>query len=241
MKRLLPFGLLLVITLLLIGQQINTNAVLNTDISTPAAPVSGKTFTYTKGGKLCAEDPSAGETCTGSGGGGGALVLLEQHTASSSASLDFTSFISSTYDTYIAELVGILPATSGANLILRMGAGSVDSGNDYQFVGLYNGVGDSLTGFSLSPSSAIQMAATVTNSNTAFTIDGSWKFQNLASTTLWKTGAGTITSTAGGSSALYQWTASGLWESAPAADRLSFLFSSGAITSGTVRMYGVTK
>ncbi len=36
-------------------------------------------------------------------GGGGGLVLVEQHTASSSAQLDFTSFYSTDYDEYLIE------------------------------------------------------------------------------------------------------------------------------------------
>jgi hypothetical protein len=44
--------------------------ITTTDISTPAAPAAGKTISYSKGGKWCAEDPSASETCTGAGGGG---------------------------------------------------------------------------------------------------------------------------------------------------------------------------
>ena len=36
-------------------------------------------------------------------GSSGALVLLEQHTASGSAELDFTTGITSTYDTYVFE------------------------------------------------------------------------------------------------------------------------------------------
>jgi hypothetical protein len=38
-----------------------------TDIATPAAPSAGTTKWYTKGGKLCSEDPAAVETCTGGG------------------------------------------------------------------------------------------------------------------------------------------------------------------------------
>jgi hypothetical protein len=56
---------------------------------------------------------------------GAALVLLEQHTASSSATLDFTTCISSTYDSYLIELVAL--KTSGSallNLLMSTDGGS---------------------------------------------------------------------------------------------------------------------
>ena len=41
-------------------------------------------------------------------GGGGSLVLLESHTASASATLDFTSFVNAAYDNYMIEIVGLV-------------------------------------------------------------------------------------------------------------------------------------
>jgi hypothetical protein len=65
-KQVLPAAIGLVLgAAWLVGQQTNSNAVLNTDIATPSAPASGHTLTYTKNGTACAESPSAMETCTG--------------------------------------------------------------------------------------------------------------------------------------------------------------------------------
>ena len=50
--------------------------------------------------------------CRARATGRGALVLLEQQTASSSATLDFTSWQSSSYD-YSIEFLHVLPASSG--------------------------------------------------------------------------------------------------------------------------------
>src|SRR5574339_1312803 len=58
---------------------------------------------------------------------GGALVLLEQHSPSSAASSDFSSWYSSTYDTYVWELLNIVPATNNVDLFIRFGNGSADS------------------------------------------------------------------------------------------------------------------
>src|SRR5690348_10915535 len=70
---------------------------------------------------------------------GGAMTLLEQHTASSSASLNFTTCLSSTYDTYQIFLDQLLPATNTANVLLRVstnGGSSYDSGSHYDWLRL---------------------------------------------------------------------------------------------------------
>ena len=56
-------------------------------------------------------------------GGSGALVFLEAHTASTSATLDFTSFISSTYDDYLIEGNFIRPANNAVDLNVEFGTG----------------------------------------------------------------------------------------------------------------------
>jgi hypothetical protein len=64
------------------------------------------------------------------------MVLLEQHTASASASLNFTTAISATYDEYLIEFVNIIPATNAVNFWMRMstnGGSSYDSGTNYSW------------------------------------------------------------------------------------------------------------
>lgn len=60
--------------------------------------------------------------------GSGALVLLEQHTASASASLTFTTAISSTYDTYFFVLTNLIPASGNANVVMEF---STDGGSTW--------------------------------------------------------------------------------------------------------------
>jgi hypothetical protein len=64
-----------------------------------------------------------------SGGSGGGMVLLEQHTASSSATLDFTSCVTSTYDDYEFEFVRVQPATDNVHFGFRV---SYDGGSTWQ-------------------------------------------------------------------------------------------------------------
>jgi hypothetical protein len=73
---------------------------------------------------------------------GADFVLLEQHTASASASLDFTAFISATYDEYQFEFINVLPATNNVDLLARVGTGGgptwdATSGN-YAFTGAFS-------------------------------------------------------------------------------------------------------
>ena len=55
-----------------------------TDIATPAAPAPGNTKWYTKGGKLCAEDSTSTETCTGSAASVSKYILQSYSNASMS-------------------------------------------------------------------------------------------------------------------------------------------------------------
>jgi len=58
----------------------------------------------------------------------GALTLLSTQTASSSASIEFTSGIDSTYDSYVFKFIDIHPATDGATLEIQA---STDGGSSY--------------------------------------------------------------------------------------------------------------
>jgi hypothetical protein len=58
----------------------------------------------------------------------GALTLLSTQTASSSASIEFTSGIDSTYDSYVFKFIDIHPQTSNADLMMNF---STDGGSNY--------------------------------------------------------------------------------------------------------------
>ena len=79
-------------------------------------------------GQVLTSDGTDAGWATPSGGGGGALVLLEQHTASASATLDFTSCISSTYDDYLVEGLSLVPATNAVNFTMQV---STDGGSTW--------------------------------------------------------------------------------------------------------------
>ena len=61
--------------------------------------------------------------------GGGSLVLLSSATPTGVASADFGTVFTSTYTTYVIELINLFPVTDGVNLWLRI---SDDSGVSYE-------------------------------------------------------------------------------------------------------------
>lgn len=83
----------------------------------------------------------AGVTASGTGAsktitipGGSGSPPLEQHTASTSATLDFTTFIDAAYDVYDFVFANIVPDTGDVGFRMRMGTGggpTYDTGNNY--------------------------------------------------------------------------------------------------------------
>ena len=60
--------------------------------------------------------------------GGGSLTHISTQTASSSATLSFTSGIDSTYDAYCFKFINLHPATDDVKLVFQ---GSTDGGSNY--------------------------------------------------------------------------------------------------------------
>ena len=63
--------------------------------------------------------------------GGGVLKLLSTQTASASATIDFTSGIDSTYDSYVFKFINIHPATDNVNFTVNF---STDGGSNYNVI-----------------------------------------------------------------------------------------------------------
>jgi hypothetical protein len=201
--------------------------------------------------------PAAGDAAAGkflkadntwaipAGGSAGALVLLLSRTASASASLDFTSVITSTYDEYLIELVNLVPATDNVELNLRMSTNngsSYDSGANYTNAGIAyrSGVnaGNGATG-----STAIKLLGNaVTHSNVTARggISGSFRLFNPLSTAHNKHIIGQLWLPAADGN-FYGVTAGGSYVSTTAVDAFQILESSGNITSGFARLYGIAK
>lgn len=164
------------------------------------------------------------------------LIFLEQQTASVSATLDFTTWYSTAYDEYIIEFLAVLPATAGANLLARA---SVNGGSSYDST-TGNYVGTTSVNATFTAWAAQGGAAVATNvaagGTGPFGVYGHMRIFP-AVTRPWFVGqTGYLTNTPARVSGLV----SGDYEPA-AFNAIRFLFSTGNITSGTIRIYGVAK
>lgn len=180
---------------------------------------------------------------TATGGSAGALVFLEAHTASASATLDFTSFISSTYDTYMFKFVTIVPATSTAILNMRMGTGggpTYDTGGNYGtqlFRHSFNA--SALSGADSGATSIALTTAWLSAGN--HPIAGSLELYDPQNTSWFKWVSGKFVYPDSGISNMAVSEMGGEYLVATAVTAVRFYMSSGNITSGTIRVYGVAK
>jgi len=177
----------------------------------------------------------------------GGLVLLEQHTASTSASLDFTTCITATYDEYLFELLNLIPATNNVNLWLRMstdGGATYDSGTNYGWsVNRFSSGGGAFSGGNSGQASIVidgGGAGDKVSNSSNYGISGSLRLFSPSSTSLYKA-ASWQTNMFSAASSIQPAYGGGFYLSTTAVNAVRFLFSSGNITSGIVRAFGVMK
>lgn len=219
-----------------------------TTAAKPAAAAANEGYLYfdTTLTRLERSNGTTWDVIEASAGAAGALVFLEAKTASASASLDFTTFISSTYDTYVIEGTELVLATNTAHLHLEMGTGAGptwDTGNTYEWSREALTTGGTGSGtIDFASTGLCRVFATAANAAGYGFGSFSLKAKGLQSTALRKTVYGTVyyvTST--GPAAVIgtfgmQWTTT-----ATAVTGLRFIASAGNITSGIIRIYGVAK
>jgi len=175
-------------------------------------------------------------------GASGSLVLLEHHTASTSATLDFTSFYSSTYDTYLVDIVDLVPDTTATNLNLTVSTdgGSTWAATSYQYTqSRANTSASTSPGIVKSSSATAANIANALSNNSAFALNLTLKLHTPGSTSRNK-GITIVGGTYLASDALwYSITGSALWGSTSAYNAVRFAMSSGNISAGTIRIYGL--
>lgn len=182
------------------------------------------------------------------GGGGGGLVLLESHTASSSTELDFTSSISSTYDEYVIEIINLQAATNAAAPLLQFstnGGTSYDTSSIYDWGQINDQIGTGTAGGNgqsnhggmvlFGDSSGNGLLSTATPGMCA-----SLKLYAPLDTSNFKLVDGRGIAHFSGNSARFVFTFGGVYKSATAVNAFRLIMSSGNITSGIVRCYGVS-
>jgi hypothetical protein len=209
--------------------------------STTLTPVDAVTATITL--------PSAtGTLATTAGSSGTSLVLISTATASSSATIDFTSGLTSTYDEYLITLTNVIPATNNAVFYFRVsedGGSTYKAGaTDYKWVALYQydwaltPSGDGSTG-----STFIDFASTgISNTATNGGVSGEIRIFGPSSTVSNKQFSFAINGTTNTNSGCMQQLTQGRFVlDTNAINAVRIVCSSGNIASGTFALYGVRK
>lgn len=185
-----------------------------------------------------------GKTPGGSGGGGsGALVLLEQQSASGSAQLDLAAWYSTTYDEYMIEIVGLVPATNAVDPLLRFstdGGSSYDSGSNYSASGFRWSQGGTAVANAGGTSIKLDASGTQVNTSTK-SFNATIRLFNPGSTALHKRLICAAYSDDGSGNPDIGIEVRGSYNSTSAVNAFRVLMSSGNITSGTIRVYGIAK
>ncbi len=175
------------------------------------------------------------------GANGGSLVYLTTLTASSSATLDFTT-ISSNYDTYFFDVVALVPATSTAHMYLRFGTGAGptwDAGANYT----YANAGFTQLGTGQNWGAAAQNQVFLANSLGTGATGGysaSMWVKNINSASAYKIVVGESTAVDSSSNFVGS-TINVLYVNTTAATGVRWLFSTGNVASGIIRCYGLAK
>ena len=177
------------------------------------------------------------------------MILLSTQTASSSATIDFTSGIDSTYKEYIFKFIGIHPQTDAT--VFQMN-GSTDTGSNYNvtktttaFYAIHREsettpVLEYDTGSDLAQSTAfsrVVSAGNTGNDNDQCCVGQMWLF-NPSSTTFVKHFMA-VGDTVGNSDYDMPGFFAGYFNTTTALTRFQFKFASGNIDAGTIKMYGV--
>jgi len=180
----------------------------------------------------------------GSGGGGasGALVLVEQHTASNSAQLDFTTAITSTYDDYMVEFVSIILATDDAGVKLLCstdGGASYDTSAIYDSVFQYVSTNNSFGSAGTTSQTFMDLSGNSDNAATGG-MNGFVRFAGPLSTTRYKSFHGHLNYAHDTVGWIFVMRGC-LYRNTSAVNALRFIPGSGNIASGTIRIYGFAK
>ena len=179
----------------------------------------------------------------------GSIKLLSTQTASSSASISFTTQLTSTYDVYCFKYFDVHPATDDVNLQVQF---SSDGGSSYgmtkttTFFYAYNGeTAAAALGYQTSrdlaqSTSAQQIASLIGNDADACAAGEFWLFAP-SSTTYVKHFYGTYNGYETSTPYSINGYVAGYVNSTSAVNAAQFTMSSGNIDAGTIKLYGISK
>ena len=177
----------------------------------------------------------------------GNLTLLTTATASSSATLDFTSSIDSTYDSYVFKFIDIHPATDNTSLGFQANAAGASGFNETitstTFLAYHNeGDGDTSLTYAASMDQAqgtgFQAISGAVGNDNDQTTSGKLHLFKPSSTTFVKHFMSTC-SLSNPSDYMHNFFSAGYFNLTSALDEIQFKMSSGNIDAGVIKMYGV--
>ena len=177
----------------------------------------------------------------------GKMTLLQTQTASSSASIDFTSNIDSTYPVYVFKFINMHPATDGVHFSFQGnasgGSGFNETITSTAFFAQHR-EDDSSTSLDyrsdddLAQSTSFQrLSESLGNANDE-SLSGTLQIFNPSSTTFVKHFIATI-NYIHKSDRSYNFYISGYFNTTSAIDEIQFKMSSGNVDSGTIKLYGI--
>ena len=177
----------------------------------------------------------------------GALTLLSTQTASASASIEFTSGIDSTYDSYVFKYISIHPATNNTQFTFNL---STDGGSNYNvtktttYFDAYHDEADTGTDLrylatsDLAQSTAYQLLGISVGNLDDETISGEIQIFNPSSTTFVKHFISRSNTYYSADYSVDTYVA-GYGNTTSAVNAISFKFTTGNIDDGIIKMYGV--
>ena len=194
---------------------------------------------------VCNDRSMASITSLPSGVTGSSLVLLSEQTASSSATIDFTSDIDSTYKEYIFKYINIHPATQ-SNFSFQVDTGTNTNYNQTITSNSYyaehsEGDSSSLSYFDATDQgqgTAFQMISHNPGTDNDSNSNGVLHLFDPSNTTFVKHFIGDSNCTNGSATSHRNFVA-GYVNTTTALTRVRFKFASGNIDSGTIKLYGV--
>jgi len=197
---------------------------------------------------VCNNNSMSAITSLPSGVGGGSLNLISTQTASSSATIDFTSGIDSTYKEYIFKFINIHPATNNTKFQFNL---SSDSGSNYDIAKTtttfqsyhYENDAEAILGYDTGDDEAqttgfAEITASGTGNGNDEHLTGTFHLFNPSSTTFVKNIISNVLTS--GNALSHQTFMAGYGNTTSAVDAIQFKFASGNIDSGTIKLYGVS-
>ncbi len=236
---------------LIVAADITSATITGTQLAASLALVTPLLGTPTSGDasnltNIPVANAKSGSVLPGANGGG--WVLLETHSASSSASLDFTTCFSSSYDKYKFEIVSILPATASVNFWIRYstdGGSTYNTGSNYAWSGTRQSTVPDTVATGSNSDTAVSLTVDGTSGgsilNGTAAYSGSLTLYDPLNASLFKNMIWTATGAFNASFNASNLTASGWFKTATAVNAVRFVMRSGNIASGTIYCYGAAK